>query len=157
MRIRKRYRVTVDIDVNVDELTMDEARARVARQNAAVLSEGFDLGKGALQAAPDERDVAAIRALQHELMRRPDALDRWLRQSVEVALLSRWDETTLATEDEETLLRPVVERLPPPYRHWWRQTLYSDDERHDRLELLLNCIESESGPLRIREIPRPEN
>jgi hypothetical protein len=155
MRIRKRYRVTIDVDINVDNITLEKAKVRTAERTAAILSEGGtpDEGTGLLAA---ERDLAAQRALQDELMRDPELLDPWLKGLVRMELGRMIDEYRPEPTDEGVFLHPAIERLAPGERHWWRQTLYSgEDDLYDRQEDWWDSVRTEVAGITIGEVDRP--
>ena len=156
-----RYRVTLDVDVEMAEISKEWADARLAQSNATRLSNGFL----PLETEVDEATIAAAAALQREVLRDQPLLDQLIRRLVlmEIEVITGLHEGHRTGGEEsppvrlEDILHPAIERLPPRERHWWRQMVArDDDEAGDAVDHFYTAFDFQLGPLRVGRCPPGE-
>lgn len=148
--VRKRYRVTIECDVQVDDLTMDFVQARAARRPEPAPEW---VRSGWAHRTTTEGEVDAMRALQEELFKSPRHLDLFIQNWIWEELLHLEEDARPESPSESDILRPVIERLPPRARHWWRQTLFSgDDDLFERTDDFFSALSLRLGPVAITEV-----
>lgn len=148
--IRKTYRVTIDCEVQFDDVTMERAREYMARRAEARAEEPH---LHVVERCPSEADIAAQRALQVELERMPEQLDLWLKDKVWLEVVHGMEYEQCTFPSDRVILHPAIERLPPRERHWWRQTLDSgDDTLFERWDDMLDAVTADIRGVTIRQV-----
>lgn len=151
--IRKRYRVTVDVDVDIHDITFERAQAREAEREAARLAEGRLLETE--PRIPVREDIDACRALQLEFLKDTALLDTWLREQVLTDTVHELYETAEMSGRQTHELMPAIERLPPWARHWWRETMSAEDDLGERVDEFYDSITISSSAPRVFKLKRP--
>jgi hypothetical protein len=121
--VRQRYRVVVECDVETIDMTPERMREiQEEREQHMLECEACRLA-GPEEPSSDE-SIAEQRLLRQQLLQDPQALDRWMVREVRLQLAEQGlEEAAPTTENEEDILKPVIERLPPVLRHRFREAL----------------------------------
>ncbi len=154
---RTRYRIMIDVDVELEDATFERSLARAVerREDWIKREQSGEEHLAAEPTIPSEADVSAVRALQLELFRERGVLDEWLQRLVLEEAAEQMRDAAEATETARELLHPAVERLPPRARHWWRQAFYSEDDyMFERIDQLHDCLEMKARPIAVFEVER---
>lgn len=152
--IRKRYRLTLDVDVMLHDITPERCAAVFEQRRETWIRNGFTSLLECLPAGgPDLTAIESTRALVTAIEKDPVLLDQWLQKTVLLYAMDVVETASQGTEPDEKMLHHAVERLPPRARHWWRQTFHAEDETtYDRIEYLFDLLEVATGRPQVFEV-----
>jgi hypothetical protein len=120
--LKKRYRVIIDVDVTVADLSAEAVRGQRRARIAAAMTQGFRSDAF----IPSEPDLRRQRVLLEALLADSRALDAWLRHDALTTVAYTFEEL-VPDFDCDSVLERVVERLPPAERQEYRELLASGD------------------------------
>jgi len=128
--LKRRYRVVLDYEVDVEELTLDWVKARYHDQVRRSIDMGFldvleDLSEPSAEQTEDQR------ILQKALLASGETLETWLRDEVASELEACGLDGITRTESPEVTLRQIIESLPPRQRHRFRESVARDSLYED--------------------------
>jgi hypothetical protein len=147
--LTKRYRVIIDVDVDVMDITAEQIEQQNAERETRARESGwFD---DVELPAPPAFDLAPLQDLQQRLLSEPAMLDEWLKHEVFAELLAGTLEDFVYEFKEEEFLKKIVERLPPRSRHRLREAI-ARDTTVEELEPFWNSFKATPKALRIAEI-----
>ena len=120
--LRRRYRLTVEFEVEMQELSMSV----IHRRHAARLKWREEhVGHEPLPFTwepPRWNEVEDMRALQRAIVETPGVFDAWNLDSIRAQAKDGLDiETVEHQVAEDMILLPAVETLPPRQRHRYRE------------------------------------
>ncbi len=145
----KRYRVIIDFDVEISDITSDEIERATRERNAGLSGdEGWSAEE---RPVPSESDMAALRELQKTLIDDPAMLDIWLKHQVFADVLAESLQDFPYQFNEEEFLKPLIERLSPRARHRLREAM-ARDEVVEELEPFWMSFRPVAKAVRISEI-----
>lgn len=148
--LRRRYRVTIEYDVEMQELSLFGIHRRHAewlkRREARWGAEPPPF----VWEAPTESEVEEMRALQRAIAETPDVFDAWVVDSLVSRMKEGLDiETLEPSEHPEQVLLPAVEALPFRTRHRYREAVAKRrlldvaDEMFQSIEMDVEAVEIE--------------
>jgi len=120
--LNKRFRVVIDVDVTVRDLTLDAA-LEAHRERALNCA---SCGLGCEMPIPTAESIERQKRLLDALMLHPQALAEWLRHDALRCIVDDF-EPLVPLLDYEPLLKPAIESLPPRERHQYRQAMAAGD------------------------------
>jgi len=128
--LKRRYRVVLEYEVAVEELTLDWVKARYQDYVRRSIDMGFlefleDLSEPSAEQTEDQR------LLQQALLASGEPLETWLRDEVASELEACGLDGLPRTETPEATLRQVIESLPPRQRHRFRESIARDSLYED--------------------------
>lgn len=152
--IHKRYRLQLDLDVTLHDMTAEKCDAIYERRREIWATHGFTDVPERVHDGPDRWAIESAEALKAAILNDPVLLDTWFRKSI---LLYAEDEITEANNNsppDEDILHPAIESLPPRSRHWWRQTFAedADDLTLERVEYLFQFLDIKCQPPTVQEL-----
>ncbi len=148
-RMKKRYRVIVDFEVDILELTPE----RIQQSNAdrAMRAEECSGWKGSEREVPSEESLVPLRELQSRLLEDAGMLDMWVKHEVFADLQTGSLSDFNYDFNEEEFLKTIVERLSPRSRHRLREAI-ARGEMLEVLEPFWESFESTPKAIRISEL-----
>jgi hypothetical protein len=146
--LKKQYRVIIDFDVDVTDITVEQ----IERQNAEREARSEEAGWCDVEhVTPTASDLASLRELQQRLLDEPALLDQWIKHEVFADLLAESLHDFSYEFNEEEFLKPIVERLSPRSRHRLREAI-ARDRTVEELEPFWNSFQPKPKAIRIAEI-----
>jgi hypothetical protein len=147
--MRRQYRVVIDVDAEVMELTLQ----RVLRTRAERAARWDDSVPAPLAALPTVCSLERQALLLRQLLGSPTSLSHYLRVGVMQELTiggipERYEQTL---HDEEFFL-PLIESLPPRERHYFREALASGRFVEDNEEFF-DSFAFEVSRVTVLEVP----
>jgi hypothetical protein len=127
--LTRRYRITIDVDVTVEDVRLDEDCAWVQAQPLASSENGLRSEVSFEEKLALERQ----RQLLMALLANAEPLDAWLRDEALRCVAYEFEEV-VPDLDCEALLEPVVEQLPRQHRNEYRAGLAAGDWYDDSNE-----------------------
>jgi hypothetical protein len=135
---KRSYRVTLDYEVDLSELTMESVLARheewlLSREAGNWPVEGTDRWLPL-----DERDVRDLRILQRALLEKKHVLDTWAADAIRLDLQNGLEIDQIEINwDTDSVFEPVIEALPLDQRQRYREALRRGRLADEMNELLL--------------------
>lgn len=127
-----RVRVVLECEVEITDISMASMQARREEWLRTWGTRG--LSKAFPMETPSEADLADLRMLQEALRANPEYLTAWVMDEVAFDLDFRGVEEAAPTEGSHArILMPVIESLPMPQRHKFREAI-ANDTFHDLAE-----------------------
>lgn len=122
---RRRVRAVLDCEVGIRDITRAAIEARRAEWLREQIAEGYGLEY--IPDTPSEREVEDVGLLQEALRADPARLDAWVLHEVAMMFaIEGLEEAEPPEGEEERILGPVIESLPPAQRHRFREALAKD-------------------------------
>jgi hypothetical protein len=146
--LKKRYRVVIDFDVEISDITAEQI-ARGARDRGATAAD--EVWAQTHRTPPSEADLAALRELQQSLLDDAPRLDLWIKHEVFADLLDESLQEFTYEFDEHEFLKPLIERLSPRARHRLREAM-AREEVVEELEPFWSSFQPTAKAVRITEI-----
>lgn len=123
--LKRRYRVVIECEVTVSDLTPQGVKARHAEFHQRWV-ERFG-GKGLYEPPerelPPEQVLEDQRLLQEALLASPELLEDWIIDGIATCFSDLELEGFDGELDSSTALLPAVEKLPPRQRHLFREAI----------------------------------
>jgi hypothetical protein len=145
---RKRYRVIIDFDVDILEITSEQIeKSNVERASRAEESGWTNVER----TVPPEAELAPLRELQERLLENPELLDQWIKHEVFADMQAGSLNDFHYQFNEEEFLRVIVEKLSPRARHRLRESI-ARGEMIEELEPFWESFDSTPKSIRIAEL-----
>ncbi len=155
--LRKRFRVMIDVDVSLLDLTVERIRDTRVQAARARETEALSVSFDALPySVPTEEELLPQRQLLDVLLASSEQLDFFLKRAVIWDL--DWgivDDKTLGVDDDD-LLHTLIDQLPAASREHFRDAK-ARDEFIDSTQDFFEAFQTEIVSLKVAEIPPNED
>lgn len=147
---RRRFRITVDVDANVHDVSAERIATREAERARQRAAQGWPELPHERRPPPEEEELRFVQELVDELVREPDTLDSFLRRDVLLAL--RDGHLMGHGPDGYGDIHALVDRLPLEHRGWFRAAA-AEDMFFESIEELENSFIPELAGVAIFQVP----
>lgn len=140
--LRKHYRVVIDVDVDIEEITPEFAHNPGKRPRHAGEIEEHD------RREEERHNAALLEAFRADEAKFDEFLKMWILNDLSEGM---YDQLNFELDDNRYLL-PVIDRLEPPSRQFFLKAL-GDQAFIDRTERFYDAIKREVAGVSIFEKP----